>query len=177
MRSGPLLLSYLVLLRVGFSLPRTSPSGRCALTLSPVARGRTFSPLPRQAGAVYFLWHCPCRPDPSPHWLERPDRPWPLASTLPCGVRTFLSVLGKPEKRAIARPARRSTSSMRDSPMKFNRARSHRPAVQRLPVFVGGGARGKPPCRRAFPHDHFSAAPLSPEGPRVSPLAPVPSTP
>ena len=64
-RSEPLLLSYLVLLRVGFSLPRTSPSGRCALTLSPVQRDRTFSPLPRRGEAVSFLWHCPYLPNPS----------------------------------------------------------------------------------------------------------------
>src|SRR5262249_49259017 len=36
------------------------------------------SPLPARAGGL-FLWHCPS---------GRPD--WPLASTLPCGARTFL---------------------------------------------------------------------------------------
>ncbi len=96
LRSGQPLLSYLVLLRVGFSVPPTSPSGRCALTLSPVQRARTFSPLPhfrpRVAGeneAVYFLWHFPCRRRTS--LAEIPRRPSLLASTLPCGVRTFLS--------------------------------------------------------------------------------------
>jgi len=39
LRSEPLLPSYLVLLRVGFSLPRRSPSERCALTLSPLIWG------------------------------------------------------------------------------------------------------------------------------------------
>ena len=74
-RSESLLLSYLVLLHVGFALPRPSPSGRCALTLSS-RRSRTISPLPRlvarsltaagrQSGAVYFLWHCPYLPNPS----------------------------------------------------------------------------------------------------------------
>jgi hypothetical protein len=60
LRSGSLLLSYLVLLRAGFTLPPTSLSGRCALTLSRLS-DRTFSPLPRKIGAVYFLWHFPCR--------------------------------------------------------------------------------------------------------------------
>jgi hypothetical protein len=40
---------------------------------------RTFSPLPPLEAAVCFLWHCPA---------GRPD--WRLASTLPCGGRTFL---------------------------------------------------------------------------------------
>jgi len=61
LRSGPLLLSYLVLLRVGFTVPPTSLSGRCALTAP-------FHPYPvpgrQQSGkdrAVYFLLHFPCR--------------------------------------------------------------------------------------------------------------------
>jgi hypothetical protein len=47
------LLPYLVLLRVGFSLPRMSPYARCALTLSPHGKpgDRTFSPLPRPAAS------------------------------------------------------------------------------------------------------------------------------
>ena len=53
-RSEPLLLSYLVLLHVGFALPRPSPSGRCALTLSS-RRSRTFSPLPRLATGRYIF--------------------------------------------------------------------------------------------------------------------------
>jgi hypothetical protein len=28
---------------------------------NPAKAGRTFSPLPRKIGAVYFLWHFPCR--------------------------------------------------------------------------------------------------------------------
>src|SRR5258708_24047200 len=59
---------YLVLLRVGFSLPVVSPRRRCALTAP-------FHPChPRSPGssAVYFLWHFPCGHPRSP-----------LASTLP----------------------------------------------------------------------------------------------
>ena len=94
LRSGPLLPSYLVLLRVGFSLPRTSPSGRCALTLSPVARDRTFSPLPRRwplGPARRYIFCGTVRTGRSSAVSRtRADPSWPLASTLPCGVRTFL---------------------------------------------------------------------------------------
>src|SRR3989442_16003187 len=96
LRSGPLLLSYLVLLRVGFTLPRASLPERCALTLEPRQRGRTFSPLPvpdpgcpGENLAVCFLWHFPYRRRTA--LASIPLRPSPLASTLPCGVRTFLS--------------------------------------------------------------------------------------
>jgi len=73
-RSEPLLLSYLVLLHVGFALPRPSPSGRCALTLSS-RRSRTISPLPRRSGAVYFLWHFPYLPNPSRQSETGPTNP------------------------------------------------------------------------------------------------------
>jgi hypothetical protein len=80
----------------------------------PVTRDRTFSPLPRtiaalcerwlsppksqptlierryQCEAVYFLWYFPCRRRTTPG-RDIPLRPSLLASTLPCGVRTFLS--------------------------------------------------------------------------------------
>ena len=45
-------LPYLVLLRVGFTVPR------CVATRA-VRSYRTFSPLPRRSVAVYFLWHFP----------------------------------------------------------------------------------------------------------------------
>ncbi len=67
LRSGPLLLSYLVLLRVGFALPQTSLPARCALTLIPENRAAPFHPYPahqplkRPGKAVYFLWRFPCR--------------------------------------------------------------------------------------------------------------------
>jgi len=67
----------LTLLRVGFTEPTGSPR--------PLVRSyRTVSPLPVRGpeaspSAVCSLWHCPA---------GRPD--WPLASTLPCGVPTFL---------------------------------------------------------------------------------------
>ena len=49
-RATPL-LPYLVLLRVGFTLPRLLPAARCALTAP-------FHPYPPKR-AVYFLWHFP----------------------------------------------------------------------------------------------------------------------
>jgi len=45
------LLSYLVLLQVGFTLPPMLPSARCALTAP-------FHPYQPKL-AVYFLWHFP----------------------------------------------------------------------------------------------------------------------
>ena len=76
------------LLRVGFTLPATSPPPRWALTFRPRQdRGPhhftlacAHPALPRHPpSAVYFLWHFP--------W-GRP--PWLLASTLLYGARTFL---------------------------------------------------------------------------------------
>ncbi len=66
------------LLRVGFTEPTGSPR--------PLVRSyRTVSPLPVRCpeaspSAVCSLWHFPA---------GHPD--WPLTSTLPCGVPTFLS--------------------------------------------------------------------------------------
>ena len=98
------LSAYLVLLRVGFTLPPMSPPTRCALTapFHPYRSGRQYAVGGRQkkssslptaccllptAQAVYFLWHFPS--DCSA---------WPLASTLPDlglsplnAVRTFLT--------------------------------------------------------------------------------------
>jgi hypothetical protein len=69
----------LTLLRVGFTEPLRSPSVL-------VRSYRTLSPLPVRArgppSAVSFLWHCPA---------GHPD--WPLASTLLCGVPTFLDTI------------------------------------------------------------------------------------
>ena len=77
-RCGRATIPCLALLRVGFAEPPGSPRAL-------VRSYRTVSPLPvptgRPAGpsAVCSLWHFPA---------GRPD--WPLASTLPCGVPTFL---------------------------------------------------------------------------------------
>ena len=64
--------SLLTLLRVGFAEPPRSPE---ALVVSYT----TVSPLPDRSPAVCFLWHCPA---------GHPGLP--LATTLPCGARTFL---------------------------------------------------------------------------------------
>ena len=117
LRSGQPLLPYLVLLRVGFTVPPRSPSERCALTLIPDESGPhlfTLTPM-NFIGAVSFLWHFPYRKRTSRQPTEIPFRPSPLASTLPCGVRTFLSPApASPDKlerqgeAAIARLARAS---------------------------------------------------------------------
>ena len=85
-RDGPPLAAYLGLLAVGFALPARSPATRCALTApfhpyrSRHCRDRTRrAKLERGTPAVYFLWHFP-----SAH------AGWPLATTVPCPVRTFL---------------------------------------------------------------------------------------
>ena len=68
-RTGP----FLVLLRVGFAEPPQSPG---VLVVSYTA----VSPLPPSPAAVCSLWHFPA---------GHPG--WALPTTLPCGVRTFLS--------------------------------------------------------------------------------------
>ena len=100
-------LPYSVLLRVGFAVRELSPTPRWALTppfhpcpveLSPslwtrsgLHRGKTAD------WAVCSLWHFPWG---CPHW--------PLASTLPCGVRTFLRPEATPRKKRETAPERRS---------------------------------------------------------------------
>jgi hypothetical protein len=64
--------ALLTLLRVGFTEPPGSPR---ALVVSYT----TVSPLPARTPAVCSLWHCPA---------GHPGLP--LATTLPCGARTFL---------------------------------------------------------------------------------------
>ena len=66
-------LSYLVLHRMGFTLPPLLPDARCALTAP-------FQPYqPRRTSAVYFLWHFPSA-----------RAAQVLPGTLPYGARTFL---------------------------------------------------------------------------------------
>ena len=126
-RGGPPLLSYLVLLRVGFSLPPASLPGRCALapqrgvalrrphlfTLTQSRHGEPRSKTRRYifCGTVRAGGVRPC---------GIPLRPSLLASTLPCGVRTFLFPVHasqadpeesarRPDRAAIARLARASS--------------------------------------------------------------------
>jgi hypothetical protein len=83
-RSGKI-PAYLVLLRVGFTLPRTLLPARCALTapFHPYPKPRT--DLPKQINNLgRYILCCTSRPAA----LKRPSRT--LSGTLPCGVRTFL---------------------------------------------------------------------------------------
>ena len=68
------MLPYLVLLQVGFTMPRR-------VTTRAVRSYRTISPLPSRGQAVYFLWHFP--------WARALQA---LPGTLPAGARTFLPV-------------------------------------------------------------------------------------
>jgi len=79
---------YLVLHREEFAWPRMSPH-------APVRSYRTISPITR-SGLVCFLLHL----SSSNSLFRLPDAP-PLAGSLPCGVRTFLSRLAPA---ATARP-------------------------------------------------------------------------
>ncbi|SFP90232.1 hypothetical protein SAMN02982918_3823 [Saccharomonospora viridis] len=84
--------SLLALLRVGFTEPPRSPE---ALVVSYT----TLSPLPGRGGrAVCFLWHFPAG---HPGLL--------LATTLPCGVRTFLGRRRRDDALGRGRPANSST--------------------------------------------------------------------
>jgi hypothetical protein len=103
LRSGSLLLSYLVLLRAGFTLPSPSLSRRCALALIPLKRAAPFHPYPEKSGRYVFCgtFHAgSVRPDCS----EIPFRPSLLTSALPCGVRTFLSSAPACPSQALAGP-------------------------------------------------------------------------
>src|SRR5437879_4980151 len=86
-RSGPLLLPYLVLLRVGFTLPAGSLRPRCAFTAP-------FHPYLVRGGI--FSVALSVKPALS-------GSPRPLAGTLPYGDRTFLPLFrsdyppGKPQ--------------------------------------------------------------------------------
>jgi hypothetical protein len=84
-RSGPLLLPYLVLLRMGFTLP-------ARITPSAVRSYRTFSPLPllrpnRNSGGIFSV--------ALSVKLALSESPRPLAGMLPCGDRTFLPMNGQ----------------------------------------------------------------------------------
>ena len=70
--TGRSMVFYLVLLPMGFSLPRPLPCVRCALTTP-------FHPYPQ--GAVCFLCHFPSSCDA-----------YPLDSIVPCEARTFLPI-------------------------------------------------------------------------------------
>ncbi len=77
---------YLVLLRVGFTLPPALRPERCALTapFHPYhCVGQPFGLAPRFSGGMFSVALC------RPRALKPASRT--LSGTLPCGVRTFLS--------------------------------------------------------------------------------------
>ena len=92
----PLTPPYLVLHREEFAWPRMSPH-------APVRSYRTVSPITSLINdrRGWFVFCCTCRrPACQISRFKPPDAP-PLAGSLPCGVRTFLSRLSPA---ATARP-------------------------------------------------------------------------
>ena len=113
-RGGSPLVPYLVLLRVGFTLPPRLPEERCALTAP-------FHPYPGGCrGGVFSVALS----------VNYPLRvaPRPLAGTLPCGDRTFL-----PAIMARRLPVRRTQVDSSTTP--FGRIR---PAHDRVRVWREG---------------------------------------
>jgi len=91
---------------VGFAEPLGSPRAlvRSYRTVSPLPVRRPEAP----PSAVCSLWHFPA---------GRPD--WPLASTLPCGVPTFLDLRrlgGDPDRHRPRPPGRLTVAPMLPQP-------------------------------------------------------------
>jgi len=124
-----------VLLQVGFAVPPSSPRERCALT-APFHPYRCLS-----ATAVYFLLHCPS---------SHPD--WPLASSLPCGARTFLDgrPKGPPRNHLISHLRKGATSNKPHSTQPSEC--SHSNAVL---IILSGWTTGGRPASGALAHDMF----------------------
>jgi hypothetical protein len=108
-RNGPLLLPYLVLLRMGFALPAGLLRPRCALTAP-------FHPyLPRKAAGGIFSVALSVKSA-----LSEPPRP--LAGMLPCGDRTFLPAVPGLATRSTGRlPIRQARTDCRTSSGSFFR--------------------------------------------------------
>src|SRR5207253_1333289 len=100
-----------------------SPGGACRaapVTRSAVRSYRTVSPLPEFPPAVSSLWRCPAS-----------RLGWPLASTLPCGARTFLPRPKAPASARAALTAADSNSSARRLPGWTSRRRGSSPRAAR----------------------------------------------
>ena len=106
-------LPYSLLLRVGLAVPPVSPRARCALTAP-------FHPCRERTPAVCFLWRCPAS-----------RLGWPLASTLPCGARTFLPrVLTAPASARTALTGRNLNASPRRLPGSTSRPPARSPRAE-----------------------------------------------
>ncbi|CAN5279762.1 hypothetical protein BH24PSE2_BH24PSE2_06270 [soil metagenome] len=159
-------LPYLVLLRVGFALPRR-------VTTRAVRSYRTISPLPAERHvrqAVCFLLHFP--------WTRVPQA---LPGTLPCGARTFLrlsqrrlpgrlpsitlpwSIPDRPESSALPAPADRGSPCSVSAP---GRRCPWLVDTRRCVSHPSGGPSTERPGRAATPQAIFAALPR-PSHPRV----------
>jgi hypothetical protein len=111
---------------------------RFTLTCAVLARG------PGPPSAVCSLWHFPA---------DRPD--WPLASTLPCGVPTFLEpcpteVSLPPERTAATRPAHRPSHVPTDRGRTGHRVTGLRCTPFSEPTSAGHRATRTEPVTGAF---------------------------
>jgi hypothetical protein len=117
----------------GWGLPshRGHPRCWCALTapFHPYLCGPGGPP-----SAVSFLWHCPA---------GHPD--WPLASTLLCGVPTFLDTIPHAVRAAATRPTHRRLQSAIAQPSPSTSVRSVPPLASR-PASFWARARQSRPC-------------------------------
>ena len=116
-------LPYLVLLRMGFTLPRR-------VATRAVRSYRTISPLPAKL-AVYFLWHFP--------WAHAPQV---LPGILPAGARTFL-----PLARAIVWPTPPGSLRIQGLGSKGFASR-HRPLIVANSRYPKIRAAPAPACKR-----------------------------
>ncbi len=124
---------YLILLPVGFALPRLLPAARCALTAP-------FHPslLPKRK-EVCFLWHCPwgCprRPLAATASSRSPDFPPPVELPLkePLGCAQAITFRQRPSGRLVDADKERRTRKVKTKLLtllsKFNRYAAVRPAV------------------------------------------------
>ncbi len=95
---GPALSAYLVLLPVGFALPLVSPRMRCALTAPFHPYLRKCRMMNAECGmrnslhhSSFFILHFPGRYLFCGTFRSRLLGTSPLATTVPCAVRTFLT--------------------------------------------------------------------------------------
>ena len=122
----------------GWGLPshRGHPRCWCALTapFHPYLCGPGGPP-----SAVSFLWHCPA---------GHPD--WPLASTLLCGVPTFLDTIPHAVRAAATRPTHRRLQSAIAQPSPSTSVRSVDPMASRPASFWAPCPAESTPCSHSL---------------------------
>ena len=112
--------------------------------------------------AVFSLWHCPA---------GHPD--WPLASTLLCGVPTFLDTIPSPVRAAATRPTHRRGQLCHEAGAGTDRGRVGTPGVGRVAP-MSGGARQLFDPESPPPEVVAAADPGGPATPSTRPCTPTP---